>query len=61
MIKDSDIMAIFLVIFAAMVAVALLYNLFTTPVLLQRVIDSIVLVILIIIGASYSVTMGRPR
>ena len=61
MIKDSDIMAVFLVIFSGMVAAALLYNLFTTPVLLQRVIDSIVLVILVITGAVYSVTMGRPR
>ena len=60
MIKESQIIAIFLGIFALMVGGSFLYNLFTTPVILYRLIDIIVILILIIWGLVYSVTMGRP-
>ena len=60
MITESQIIAIFLGIFALMVGGSLLYNLFTTPVILYRLIDIIVILILIIWGLVYSVTMGRP-
>jgi hypothetical protein len=60
MITESQIIAIFLGIFALMVGGSFLYNLFTTPVILYRLIDIIVILILIIWGLVYSVTMGRP-
>ena len=60
MITENQIIAIFLGIFALMVGGSFLYNLFTTPVILYRLIDIIVILILIIWGLVYSVTMGRP-
>lgn len=63
MIKESQIIAIFLEIFAVMIGSVFLYNVFTASVPIYRliiIIDTIVILILIIAGVVYSVTMGRP-
>jgi hypothetical protein len=58
MIKDDTIIAVFLVIFAGMVVGALVYNLLTTSVLLQKVIDSITLGIILAWGILYILYVG---
>ena len=62
MIRENQIIKLFLEIFAVMVGSVFLYNLFTASESIYRliiVIDTIVILILIIAGVVYSITMGR--